>query len=69
MGHKHINEQMKNFNCLANRFNHGIEKHSAAFRAVAVITQLSIETGEPMIDMREYDDRLSDADVLLQFGV
>ena len=26
-------------------------------RPVAIVTQLSMETGEPIIDMREYDDR------------
>ena len=68
MRHEHVNERMKNFGCLVNRFNHGIEKHSACFRAVAVITQLSMESGEPMIDMREYDDRLTDNQIQQRFG-
>ena len=39
------------------------------FRAVEVLTQLSMESGEPMIDMREYDDTLTDADVTYLYGV
>jgi len=69
MRHEHVNKRMKNFRCMVNRFNHGVEKHSSCFRAVAVLTQLSMESGEPMIDMREYDDRLSDAQVRVMFGV
>ena len=69
MRHEHVNERMKNFRCMVERFNHGIEKHSACFHAVAVLTQFSMESGEPMIDMSEYDDRLSDAEVLQHFGV
>jgi hypothetical protein len=69
MRHEHVNKRMKNFSCLVNRFRHDIDKHSACFRAVAVLTQLSMESGEPMIDMREYDDRLSDLQVQAMFGV
>ena len=33
--------------------------------AIAVITQLSIELGEELIDLSNYEDRQSDADVML----
>ena len=34
-----------------------IEKHSACFRAVAVLTQLAIEFGEPLFTvLAEYND-------------
>lgn len=69
MRHEHVNERMKNFQCLVRRFRHSIEQHSACFRAVAVLTQLAIESGKPMIDMSEYDDRLSDAQIVQRFGV
>jgi hypothetical protein len=69
MRHEHINKRVKNFECLLNRFCHDIDKHSSCFRAVAVFTQLSIESCEPMIDMREYDDRLSDLQVRAMFGI
>lgn len=69
MRHEHINERMKNFQCLSLRFRHSVEQHSACFRAVAVLTQLAIESGKPMIDMREYDDRLSDDQIRQQFAV
>lgn len=68
MRHEHVNKRMKNFACLLNRFRHGVEKHSSCFRAVAVVTQLSMEGGEPMIDMTEYDDRLTDDQVDQLFG-
>ena len=58
MRHEHVNKRMKHFNCLLNRFRHSITKHGACFRAVAVLVQLTMESGEPMIDMSEYDDRL-----------
>ena len=35
-------------------FCHGFLKHSSVFRAIAVITQLSIECGQPLFDV-EYD--------------
>ena len=69
MRHEHVNKRMKNFNCLLNRFRSTPTKHSSCFRAVAVLTQLSMESGEPMINMREYDDRLSDDQIIQLFGV
>lgn len=42
MRHEHINKRMKNFGCLLNRFRSSVTKHSACFRAVAVLTQLSL---------------------------
>ena len=69
MRHEIVNKRMKNFGCLLSRFRHDATKHSACFRAVAVLTQLSMESGEPLIDVREYDDRLTDAQILQIFGV
>lgn len=69
MRHEAINERLKNFQCLTLRFRHGIEKHSCCFRAIAVITQLALNGGEEFMDMREYDDRLTDAEVEIIFGV
>ena len=69
MRHEHINKRMKNFACLVNRFRHGVMKHSACFRAVAVMTQLSMETGEPLLNVYEYDDRLSDDQIRARYGV
>ena len=55
--HEMVNERLKNFNVLANNFRHELEKHSACFRAVAVITQLNIENGEKLWQVEYYDDR------------
>ena len=33
-----------------------IEKHSACFRAVAVLMQLAIKLGEPLFPVAEYND-------------
>ena len=61
--------RLKTFNCLLARFHDGVTKHGLCFRAVAVLTQLAIESGEPLMDMREYDDRLTDREVSQIFGV
>ena len=69
MRHEKINKRMKNFTCLLERFRHSATKHSACFRAVAVLTQLAIECGEEMINMEEYDDRLTDNQIRTIYGV
>lgn len=69
MRHEAINARMKIYKCLEFRFRHGIEKHSSCFRAAAVITQIGLRGGEEFMDMREYDDRLTDAQVQHLYGV
>lgn len=69
MRHETVNERLKHFTCLTERFRHDAEKHAAAFRAVAVLTQLAIEGGEELMDMREYDDNLTDAQVEQLYGL
>jgi hypothetical protein len=69
MRHETINERLKNFHCLKVKFRHSASKHAACFWAVAVLTQLAIESGEEMFDMREYDDRLSDAQIIQLYGL
>ena len=69
MRHETVNERFKNFSCLESRFRHSIAKHSACFRAVVVLTQLAMSGGEALFDMREYNDRLSDAQVEALFGI
>jgi hypothetical protein len=50
--HETVNKRFKQWGCLYQRFRHSdLTKHSAAFRAVAVITQLSIEHGEPLFSV------------------
>jgi len=67
--HETVNERFKNFGCMEQRFRHGGAKHASCFRAVVVLTQLAIESGEELFDMREYNDRLTDAQVEAMFGV
>jgi hypothetical protein len=55
--HETVNKRFKQFGCLHERFRHDAAKHGDVFRAVAVITQLAIENGEPLFGV-EHDDRL-----------
>ena len=50
-----VNERLKYFNVLSNTFRLPLKRHSACFRAVAVLTQLNIENGEPLFEV-EYND-------------
>ena len=53
--HENVNGRFKFFKVLVKPFRHSLAKHSACFRAVAVITQLSINHGSPMFEV-EYRD-------------
>lgn len=50
------NKRFKQWGCLTQTFRHDIRKHAEVFRAVAVITQLSIQHGEPLFQVRYNDD-------------
>jgi hypothetical protein len=54
--HETVNKRFKQWGCIRERFRHGTEKHSACFRAVAVLTQLAIEFGEQLFSVEEYSD-------------
>jgi hypothetical protein len=53
--HETMNGHLKQWNILKAIFRHNLGKHGAAFRAIACITQLSIQYGEPLFDIN-YDD-------------
>jgi len=53
--HETINKRLKQFNCLTADFHHGVLCHQVCFFAVAVLTQLAIEDGEPLFPVK-YDD-------------
>lgn len=55
--HETVNKRLKNFGCLKQAFRHDLVFHSACFRAVAVVTQLAFENGEPVFQV-DYDDLL-----------
>ena len=48
------NKRFKNWAILSQKFRSCLSLHSDAFRAVAVITQLSIEQGEGLFQVTEY---------------
>ena len=49
------NKRFKMWSCLKQVYRHDIAKHGDVFRAVCVITQLTIMNGEPLFEV-EYDD-------------
>ena len=57
--HETVNKRFKQWGCMRQLFHHGVLEHSAAFRAVAVLTQLALEHGEPLFEV-EYDDETGD---------
>jgi hypothetical protein len=54
--HETVNKRFKQWNCLSRVFRHQLERHQVTFGAVAVITQLALENGEPLFDVHEYRD-------------
>lgn len=46
--HEHVNKRMKQFKILKNEFTHSLSKHAMVFHAVANVTQLMLENGEPL---------------------
>ena len=54
--HETCNKRIKQFGALKDVFRHHITKHSTVFHAVALITQLAIQNGEPLFEVKGYDD-------------
>ena len=53
--HEMLNGQLKNWGILSQVFRHHIMMHVDVFRACAVVTQLTVENGEPLFEV-EYAD-------------
>ena len=53
--HEMLNGQLKNWGILSQVFRHHIMMHGDVFRAFAVVTQLTVENGEPLFEV-EYED-------------
>jgi len=53
--HETANKRFKQWEILHSVYRHDIENHECVFRAIAVLTQLSFENGEPLFPV-EYDD-------------
>lgn len=66
--HETINERLKNFTCLDQVFRHSSEKHAACFRSSAVLVQLAMEAGEEIFAATEYNDNMTDREVIELFG-
>ena len=54
--HETVNRRFKQFGALHHKFHHDWKLHSSVFRAVAVITQISLIMGEPLFDIVDYYD-------------
>jgi hypothetical protein len=52
--HETVNRRFKQFICLNRVFRHDLGKHGSVFGAIAVITQLEIENGDKLFDIKEY---------------
>jgi hypothetical protein len=53
--HEMINERCKTWQILKNTYRHNLLHHGKEFRAIAIITQIGIENGEPLFQA-EYED-------------
>jgi len=60
--HETVNKRFKQWGCMRHPFRHSVRHHSAAFRAVAVLTQLAMEFGEPLFQVDYTDDPPDDTD-------
>jgi hypothetical protein len=49
-----VNKQFKQWGVICEVFCHDMMKHHMCFQAVAVLTQLSIENGEPLFQIKGY---------------
>ena len=53
--HEHVNRRFKQWGIMRDGFRHDLSLHQNAFRAVAVMTQLSIANGEPLSAVEYYE--------------
>ena len=51
-----VNKRYKQWGILNQIFRHELEKHQFVFRAVSVLTQMTLESGNPLFDTSEYVD-------------
>ena len=52
--HETVNKRFKQWKCLKDVFQHNLAKHHDMFTAVAVVTQLAMENGEPLFNVEYY---------------
>ena len=53
-----VNKRFKQFNILSDRFRHDRGKHAPVFNAIAVVTQVSLRSGEPLfpVEYRTFNE-------------
>lgn len=51
---ENCNMRLKKWGCLKQKWRHDVERHHLAFEAVAVLTQISFENGEPLSNCDYY---------------
>ena len=54
--HETCNNRFKKWNALKGVFRHSTSLHEDAFQAIVVLTQISIETGQPLFDVDTFDN-------------
>jgi hypothetical protein len=54
--HETVNRRFKQWQILKQKFRHDILKHSDVFHAIAVVTQLSIQNGDPLFPVEYVDE-------------
>ena len=52
-----LNRKLREWQILKRVFRHDMSKHSSVFSAIAVLTQLKIENGEPLYSCADYSDK------------
>ena len=50
-----VNKRFKQWGALAEVYRHDVQTHSTVFRAIGVLTQLTILNGEPLFDVSYRD--------------
>jgi hypothetical protein len=54
--HESLNGRIKNWEILKSMYRHDLMEHGNVFRAIAVITQISIISGEKLFEVDDYSD-------------
>ena len=46
-----VNKRFKHFNCFNKRFRHSVVDHGLCFRAIVVLTQISLHNGDGLFEL------------------
>lgn len=58
--HETVNKRFKQFGALKQIWRHNVANHGKAFRVAAIVTQCSIQNGEPLFDVDYLDPNWDD---------